>query len=200
MSISSLSVQKLTNRHRLMMDALVFEGLTGNQICDRFGIVPSRLSVLRNSPLWIEEEGELRSLYLKENLNSLQEALPDAVQALKDTVVAINIVEREDGSKSTVINAPETRIRSAREILDRGGIFKKEVEKPTVQIGKIDSLKIELKESETRQDSILKELHMTKEELIEGVIIEDDEEIPAIAEESEVQPEVEDKWWEEVLG
>ena len=209
MAISSLSVQKLTNRHRLMMDALVFRGLTGNEVCEEFGIVASRLSVLRNSPLWIEEEADLREEFLKSTLSGIQTAMPDAVQALKDTVVHTHVQVGENGQKTITHNTPETRIRSAREILDRGGIFKKEVVKPMIQIGKIDSLKIDLKENNNRRDAILGELNMTEAELIADVVIltEDEdfktETVEDTTTEIDIKPESKPEegiWWESLLS
>lgn len=54
-----MAIQKLNNRHRRMMEALVVEGKKPVEVSIEFDISESRLSILRRSPLWKAEEDAL---------------------------------------------------------------------------------------------------------------------------------------------
>lgn len=103
-----MSIKSTTNKHRLMMEALVLEGMTPREVSKRFGITESRLSILRKSPLWVIEEKQLRDDHLASYRGRMSSLIPQALQALEDTVAPEN--------------DPRVRLASAREILGRGGL------------------------------------------------------------------------------
>lgn len=52
-------IDKVTNKHRRMMERLVLDGLAPKLVSIEFDITESRLSILRRSPLWQVEEEKL---------------------------------------------------------------------------------------------------------------------------------------------
>ena len=106
-------LRKITTRHREIMYLLI-RGLTGVEISEKVGISQSRLSIIRNSPLFKSELSELESLIesrtieKKANLNArVTEMQFKALDALGD------ILDSED----TVL--PMKRI-VANDLLDLG--------------------------------------------------------------------------------
>lgn len=107
-----MSIDNLTARHVAMIERLVIDGCQAKVVCEEFDITPSRLSVLRASPMWrIEEDklrGQLRSEKVDKALRRMEDLVPAAVDAYADTVID----ERD----------PRLRLQSAKEILDRVGV------------------------------------------------------------------------------
>ena len=90
------------------------ESKTSKEVCEEFGLTPSRLSVLRQSPLWMCEEDRLRKerdSWKRERLEKATEKLEQlrlpAVEALRECVVSEN-----EGIK----------LKTAQDILNRTGI------------------------------------------------------------------------------
>ena len=104
---TKMSIKKLTSRHRLMIIALAVEGLTPNEVCEKFEFTASRLSVLRSSPLWKAEEDKLQ-----------QESLRDSKMRIA------SLRERAIGALGECVESIDERIKlaSARDILDRTGV------------------------------------------------------------------------------
>ena len=101
-----------------MIEAITVEGATGKEVCERFNISAPRLSVLRQTKLWKDEENSLNEKTRNEALQKIQSLAPKAIQALEDTVGSQLRVDGE----TTVFNDPKVRIQAAKEILNRSGI------------------------------------------------------------------------------
>ena len=112
-------MKKLTSRHRRMMHDLVFLGLSGADVSLKYGITESRLSILRNSPLWKQEEEKLREEMTRDAVGRVNSLLHKAVDVLHNGVSGLEVGEMQ--------------FKSAREILDRGGIPAQR--EPLVQVG-----------------------------------------------------------------
>jgi hypothetical protein len=116
--MANIEIKKLNSRHRRMIEAITVEGSTGREVCERFGISAPRLSVLRQTKLWKDEETSLNEKVRNESIQKLQSLAPKAIQALEETVeLRLNV----DG-ETTVFNDPKVRIQAAKEILNRSGI------------------------------------------------------------------------------
>lgn len=121
-----MSIEQLTSRHLAMLERLVIDGVQAKDVCVEFDITPSRLSVLRASPMWRIEEDKLRTQLRSEKVNKalsrLEDLVPLAVDAYEDTVID----ERD----------PRLRLQSAKEILDRVGVGKAEQKEftPVIQL------------------------------------------------------------------
>lgn len=122
-----MTIDKLTSRHSAMMRSLVIDGLTPNQVAELFSITPSRLSILRSSPLWQSQEAKLReeikSSHLQKQVDRIANLTEKAVDALEDCV--------QPGEDSRV------RLASAKEILDRVGVGTPKLDKtfsPVIQL------------------------------------------------------------------
>jgi hypothetical protein len=121
-----MSIEQLTSRHLAMLERLVIDGVQAKAVCEEFEITPSRLSVLRASPMWKIEEDKLRTQLRSEKVNKalsrLEDLVPLAVDAYEDTVID----ERD----------PRLRLQSAKEILDRVGVGKGEQKEftPVIQL------------------------------------------------------------------
>lgn len=109
-----MTIKKITDRHSAMMFALVMECKTSKEVCEEFEITPSRLSVLRQSPLWVVQEEVLRkerNILKRERLEQATEKLEElrlpAVEALGQCVKSY-----DEGIK----------LRTAQDILNRTGI------------------------------------------------------------------------------
>lgn len=89
-------------------------------MCNEFCITPSRLSVLRASPLWRSAEADMRRRLRDDTTRRLESLRTGAVEALADTVARGN--------------QPTVRLQSAREILDRTSEGDASVAKPTIQL------------------------------------------------------------------
>lgn len=112
-------LDELSARHEAMLLRLV-SGATPGEVCNEFGFTPSRLSVLRASPLWREAEALLRERIRNDAALRLEALRGGAVEALADTV--------RPGNVATV------RLQSAREILDRTGLMDQTVQRPVIQL------------------------------------------------------------------
>lgn len=110
-----MSLKELKTRHLAMIERLV-EGAQPRAIHEEFGISEGRLSTIRKSEIWKQEEDRQRKLYRdtrrEENRERLEGLAREAIGALADTVT------RE--------NDPRVRLQSAKEILDRGGFSGRE--------------------------------------------------------------------------
>jgi hypothetical protein len=120
--MANIEIKKLNSRHKRMIEAITVEGATGREVCERFGISAPRLSVLRQTKLWKDEETSLNLKARNEALQKLQSLAPKAIQALEETVESRLKVDGE----TTVFNDPKVRIQAAKEILNRGGIKEKD--------------------------------------------------------------------------
>lgn len=116
--MKSVGIKKLNSRHKRMIEAITVEGITGKEVCERFNISAPRLSVLRQTKLWKDEEKSLNEKTRNEALQKIQSLAPKAIQALEDTVGSRLVVDGE----TIVFNDPKVRIQAAKEILNRSGI------------------------------------------------------------------------------
>jgi len=120
--MKNAGIKKLNSRHKRMIEVITVEGATGKEVCERFNISAPRLSVLRQTKLWKDEEKSLNEKTRNEALQKIQSLAPKAIQALEDTVGSRLKVDRE----STVFNDPKVRIQAAKEILNRSGIHERD--------------------------------------------------------------------------
>ena len=109
-----MTIKKITDRHDAMIYALIMECKTQKEVCEEFDITPSRLSILRQSPLWVikeevvrKERATLKRERLEKATEKLEELRLPAVEALRECVVSDN-----EGIK----------LRTAQDILNRTGI------------------------------------------------------------------------------
>ena len=112
-TINSDSINDLTARHEAILLSLV-SGMTAREVALQFGMSESRLSILRNSPLWRESESVLRKQVREDAILQLESLRGDAIGALTDTV--------QVNGPTGMPNDPAHRIQSARQILDRAGL------------------------------------------------------------------------------
>ncbi len=148
------------NRHRVMMECLVLEGLTPREVSKRFDISESRLSVLRKSALWQIEEENLKKDHLKDYQYRLASLIPKAIDALEESVVS-HITVGKGVNEKQVYNDPRVRISAAREILGRSGLAENVEISNKIEIDKtslIDSISSIRKE----RDELVKELGLTE--------------------------------------
>lgn len=103
----------LTARHEAILLSLV-SGRTAREVAGEFDISESRLSILRSSPLWRESEARVRKQLREDAILQIESLRGSAISALRDTV--------EVNGPLGMPNAPEHRIQSARQILDRAGL------------------------------------------------------------------------------
>ena len=110
-------LKKLNNRHLSMIEALILHGKKQREVCKQFGITETRLSLLRKTSLFQEEEKALRERIRDENITKLNALVPVAIETLEETVGVS--FEREDGT--IVENDQKVRVKAAKEILNRAG-------------------------------------------------------------------------------
>lgn len=115
-------VAKITNRHRAMMMDEV-QGLTPRQICAKYSMTESRFSLLKRSPLWVQEIKNMRDELFSEQRNRLKQIQPKAVTAYDELVEPFRPI-KAPGSDEIVYapNSPEIRLRAANAISDRNGM------------------------------------------------------------------------------
>lgn len=147
------------NRHRLMMDALVLEGLTSREVAKRFGISETRISILRKSALWKMEEEKLRNEYVKTHQYKLASLIPEAINALGEAVVSHHVVAEGTPNEKAIYNDPKTRISAAREILGRSGIVDGINVNENVVVDK-DTIMNTLNDIRKEREQLLKELEL----------------------------------------
>lgn len=110
---SDSSIDDLTARHEAILLSLV-SGMTAREVALQFGMSESRLSILRNSPLWRDSESILRKQLREDAILQLESLRGEAIGAFKDTV--------QVNGPTGMPNDPAHRIQSARQILDRAGL------------------------------------------------------------------------------
>ena len=108
---------RFKNRHLNMIESLVLHGKTQREVCKEYHISETRLSLLRKTPLFKEEEKALREQMRDENISKLNALVPAAIKAL-DEIVGVSS-QNEDGT--VVENDPKVRVKAAKEILNRAG-------------------------------------------------------------------------------
>ena len=101
------TIIKLTHRHRMLMRAMVLDGMKISEVATEFNITRDRLTTLRNTPLWKAEEEGMRKEALSLEKIRMESLAGKAVDAL------------EDGLDD---NDPRIRLSSAKETLDRIGM------------------------------------------------------------------------------
>ena len=94
---------EIKTRHRDMM-YLILAGMTGVQICDKIGISQSRLSVIRNSPLFKDELARLEALVeskaidrkadLNARVHDLQFKALDTLEDILDDNKTVGVMKR----------------------------------------------------------------------------------------------------------
>ncbi len=133
-SIQSLNLEpeKMNSKIKLMI-AMDIAGYTGNSIAREVGLTPSRVSIIRNSPLFIQERDAQRGLLEKKFIDkkSSQIAMGDPVKArFKD--LAKEAVEKYagllNGAKSEFVQKA-----TADAILDRAG-YRAKTDQTTVSV------------------------------------------------------------------
>ena len=102
-----MALQNISNKHRLMMESEVFDGLTPREISVKHDISETRLSIIRRSPLWVLEVKELRATYLLDRKKEMENLLPAAIQTLARNLNCPN---------------PATQVTASKAILDRAGM------------------------------------------------------------------------------
>lgn len=147
------------NRHQLMIECLVLEGMTPREVSMKFGMSEGRLSVLRKSPLWQIEERSLREEYFKHHRSRLESLIPKALDALEESVVSHNVVGEGTINERAVYNDPRVRISAAREILGRGGLSENVIVTNKEDIDKL-SLFDTLEKIQSEKDKLKKELSL----------------------------------------
>lgn len=90
-----------------MITALAVEGHTPNEVCTIYGITASRLSVLRSSPIWQDEENKLQQDSLRDSKMRIASLREKAIGALDHCVGSVD---------------EKIMLASARDILDRTGV------------------------------------------------------------------------------
>jgi hypothetical protein len=108
-----------------MMVRLVLDGATPREVSNEFDISESRISILRRSPLWLEEEKEMRKDFLDTYKSQLMKIVPEAVEAFKDGVSKTYLVEDGTEFGRVVTNDVKTRVMTAKEVFNRVGITEK---------------------------------------------------------------------------
>ena len=116
--MKNIGIKKLNSRHKRMIEALAVHGATGKEVCDKFNISASRLSVLRQTKLWQDEEKNISEEVRQNNISKILKLAPKAIQTLEDTVGPQLRVDE----KTVVLNDPKVRIQAAKEILNRCGL------------------------------------------------------------------------------
>ena len=149
------NLKNLTPRHRLMMESLVIDGLTPREVRERFDISEPRLSIIRKSPLWRQQEHELRDSMRADHKSRMERLVPKALDALEDVVQPSAIFEKDTPHEIRVVNRPQDRISAAREILSRSGI--ESVERLKLE-GSVDDLYSTLEEIKRRKAEIRLEM------------------------------------------
>ena len=109
MSTPTYDPKKLTSRHRLIMYALVLEGMALQECADKFELSIGYLRNIRNAPLWKKEEDKLRAEVLSGHKTELQKLIPGAIVTLKSVM-------------ENPINPPSARANAATAVLDRAGL------------------------------------------------------------------------------
>lgn len=115
-------VAKITNRHRaMMMDEVI--GHTPREICAKYSITESRFSLLKRSPLWVQEIKTMRDELFQDQRNRLKQIQPKAITAYDELVEQFRPITAP-GTDETVYapNSPEIRLRAANAISDRNGM------------------------------------------------------------------------------
>jgi hypothetical protein len=124
--------ERMTSKIQLII-ALDICGYTGNQIAEQTGMTASRISIIRNSPLFIQERDSQRARLTAEVIGKKSDSIVagDPVEneikdlALKAVGVHKAIMETGKGEMS--------RIASANSILDRAG-YKAKTDKTVVSV------------------------------------------------------------------
>lgn len=151
-------LKKITTKHKLIMLDMVYNGLTPKEIDFKYGISASRLSIVRGSPLWRTEEEKLFEEMKKDVRKNIQGKMGDAVEALSDHVGQSYRTKDIDGNEVGVaVNKPELRIASAKELLDRGGIFKEEEKVPLIAVN-MNTINMEIGEIRQRKEVLIEQL------------------------------------------
>lgn len=133
-SINSLNLEpdKMSSKIQLII-ALDICGYNGNQIAEQTGLTASRVSIIRNSPLFIQERDSQRDKLQKEVISKKSDKIVagDPVEqrikdlALKAVGVYEGIIDNGKGEMS--------KIASANAILDRAG-YKAHTDKTVLSV------------------------------------------------------------------
>jgi hypothetical protein len=123
---------KLSSKIQVII-ALDICGYTGNQIAEKIGMTASRVSIIRNSPLFIQERDAQRTRLQSQVIDkkSTEIATGDPVEnrikelALKAVGVYENIIDNGRGEMA--------KIASANSILDRAG-YKPHTDKTVLSV------------------------------------------------------------------
>lgn len=141
----------------MMMD-MVYNGLVPKEIDLKYGISASRLSIVRSSPLWKTEEDKLFEEMKKDVRKGIQSSMNEAVEALTDHVGQVYKTKDIDGNELGVaINDPKDRILCAKELLDRGGVFKEEEKVPLIAVN-MNTINMEIGEIQERKAVLIEQL------------------------------------------
>ena len=147
-------IQSISNKHRLMMEALVFDGLTPREACAKYDMTDSRFSIIRKSPLWILEERELRAQFRLERKKEIESMVPAALKTLRTNLTAA---------------PPATQVTAAKAILDRGGMPANIIISEDEGVADSDALYDTLKSIRDEKQQVLADLGVSSvDELIEG--------------------------------
>ena len=88
-----MNLKELTPKHHRMITALVLEGLTQKDVCDRYDIRETRLSMLQKDPIWKKEEAKLIGQIREQCFSRIHQLAPKAIEALAESIKP----QREEG-------------------------------------------------------------------------------------------------------
>ena len=134
-AISTINAQpdRMTSKIHLLV-LMDIGGATGNQMSEHSGMTPARISVIRNSPLFVEERNrkmiELQGKTIDKKSSSIAEG--DPVEA-KLKALAMSAVETYEQILSNKTGSESVKKVAADSILDRAG-YKAHTEKMKVSI------------------------------------------------------------------
>jgi len=126
-----MEIQKISDRHRCIMVDKVLKGLTGVELCSKYDISQTHLSVLVNSPLWKKESAIMHDNHMGEFKGKLMNLVPAAlknVQEIMERDTTYDIVDKDTGQSRQVqvSNPPATRLKASELVLGATGLAGKD--------------------------------------------------------------------------
>jgi len=126
-----MEIQKISDRHRCIMKDKVLTGLTGVELCSKYNISQTHLSVLTNSPLWKKEAAIMFDNHMEEHKGQLMTMIPKALKNVNEIMereTTYDVVDPATGQSRQVqvSNPPATRLKASELVLGAMGLAGKD--------------------------------------------------------------------------
>ena len=126
-----MEIQKISDRHRCIMVDKVLKGMTGVELCEKYDISQTHLSVLVNSPLWKKESAIMHDNHMNDFKGKLLNMVPKAlknVHEIMERETSYDVIDENTGQSRQVqvSNPPATRLKASELVLNATGLAGKD--------------------------------------------------------------------------